>query len=351
MLMCVLIVPSVVLAQTYGPPAGYESMMQDMSQFEPPAGMQGMMEKGFAMLKKSVASMKKATAAMDKAIEKLTKAGYTTPAGVAESLATAKTAIATIEAATEFSDEVTDALGDFNDFVDVLDGNIESMNMLANFPRILKQADSAITKLGKNFDKVKAKFEKNNVDAADALDNTKAKVDALKATLDAAKQSAKDGKGEEAFDALENDFFPGLEDAFQSVGMLDAVNSLTKGAVRAIEKGIAQAEKMTNKVKGQGKDVSTAQNIITQSKAKLEELKAVIKLKDFNPDDAVSMVEELDDYRREFESTMEDVTGKPLQGSSSISFSSMKAPKIPKEIRDGFPKEGDSGFEKIDMGF
>ncbi|MBI5753947.1 hypothetical protein HZA40_02275 [Candidatus Peregrinibacteria bacterium] len=366
--LSIFIIPNLASAQVYGLPAGYENMMppdgsipagyENMipsgtdTQFGPPAGVSGMMEKGFKMLKKSVKNMHKATDQMDKTITKLAKTGYDAPVGVVDALAKAKAAIAIIEAATEFSDEVTNALDDFNSFIDSLDANIEAMNMLANFPRILKQADSNLAKLEKNFDKVKGKLQKNGVDVGDAVTNTQAKIDALKATLDKAKQSATTGKAEEAFDSLENDFFPNLEDSFQSVGMLDAVNSLTKGAVRAIEKGIAQAEKMVNKVEKQSKDVVSPRDIITKSKAKLDELKSLLKSKDFNPDDAVSLLEELDGYRMDFETAMEDITGKPLTGSSSISFSNVKAPQIPKEIRNGFPKGGgDSGFEKIDIGF
>lgn len=402
-LACALAVPSVVFGQTFGPPAGYENMMPpggipggnggqygipsgipngmpysmpegddsknvgpNGMQFGPPAGMQngmpngfsggkgggnGMADKGFKMLKKGVANMKKATSQMDKTIEKLTKAGYSAPAGVADSLAKAKAAIALIESSSSFTEEAMNAMEDFNDFIDVLDENMQEMNMLANFPRILKQAESQLTKLGKNLDKVKAKFVKNNIDAATAVADVQAKIDALRATLEKAKQSAVGGQAEDAFNSLQDDFFPDLEDAFQSVGMLDAINSLTKGAVRSIEKGIAQAEKMAAKVKAQGEDVSAAQDVITQSKAKLEELKALLKSKDFSPDDAVSILEDLDGLRADFETAIEEITGKPLQGASSINFSTMKAPLPPKEVRGEFPKGGDSGFQKMDYGF
>ncbi len=308
-LVCVLTVPGIVLAQTFGPPPGFENMMPpngapfsmpegDDSKNVGPNGMQygqsGMTGQGggngMNMLKKGAASMKMATKHMDKTIEKLTKAGYSTPAGVAESLAQAKAAIALIEGSSSMTEEVMDALSDFNDFIDVLDENIQEMNMLANFPRILKQAESQLSKLGKILDKVRAKLVKNSIDASTAAADVQTKIDALKATLEKAKQSAVSGQAEDAFNSLQDEFFPNLEDAFQSVGMLDAINSLTKGAVRSIERGIAQAEKMANKIKNQGKDVSEAMSIITESKAKLEELKALLKSKDFTPDDAVSIL-------------------------------------------------------------
>ena len=377
-LACALAVPSFVLAQTFGPPPGYENMIPPNGmmngapysmpegddsknvgpngmQFGPPSGMQGggngMAEKGLKMLKKGVANMKMATKQMDKTIEKLTKAGYSAPAGVAESLTKAKAAITTIEGASSMTEEAMSAMSDFNDFVDVLDENIQEMNMLANFPRILKQAESQLTKLGKNLDKVKAKFVKNAIDASTAVADVQAKIDALKTTLEKAKQSAVGGQAEDAFNSLQDEFFPNLEDAFQSVGMLDAINSLTKGAVRSIEKGIAQAEKVANKIKNQGKDVTEAMSIIAESKAKLEELKTLLKAKDFTPDDAVSILEDLDDLRADFETAIEDVTGKPLEGANSIKFTNMKAPLAPKEMRGEFPKGGDSGFEKMDYGF
>ncbi|MCX6733895.1 MAG: hypothetical protein NTX63_03710 [Candidatus Peregrinibacteria bacterium] len=388
-LACALAVPSIVLAQTFGPPPGYENMMppngmptgapysmpegDDSKNVGPngmqfgqsgvpngqqngaPSGMQGagkgMAEKGLKMLKKGVSNMKKATGQMDKTIEKLTKAGYSAPAEVVDSLAKAKAAIATIEGTSTMTEEAMNAMSDFNDFIDVLDANIQELNMLANFPRILKQAESNLTKLGKNFDSVKAKLVKNGVDAGTSIAEVQTKIDALKATLEKAKQSAVSGKAEDAFTSLQDDFFPNLEDAFQSAGMLDAINSLTKGAVRSIEKGIAQAQKTADKVKNQGKDVSEAMGIIADSKTKLEELKTLLKSKDFTPDDAVSILEDLDGLRADFETSIEDVTGKPLEGNSSIKFTNMKAPLAPKEIRGEFPQGGDSGFQKMNYGF
>lgn len=353
---------NIALAQ-YGPPAGFESTdipegygpSSDPSEmdipegFGPPAGSDEMMKKGLEQMKKGTKGMEKAVKQMEKTIKKVQDAGYTVSAEVEESFQKGKAAVETIKNASDI-DVALEAMDDFNTFIDMLDMNMEGLNMLAGFPKILKQADRTYAKLTKLFEKNKKKAQKGEVDLSGVIADIQLEVDALKAVYDKAVAAAKGGDAELAFTTLEDEYFEHMEDTFQMVGMLEAASQLSK-AVKNVEKGIKSAEKNIAKFEKKDFDMTAASGIVTASRAKLDALKALLKTKEFDPDDAVSLLEELEDLRTEFEDAVEEETGKNLHGKDSVKFFNVKMPEMPKEMKDGFPKgeAGDSGFEKLDF--
>lgn len=335
----------------FGPPAGFEDM--DIPEgFGAPAGADEMMQKGLEQMKKGTKGMEKAVKQMEKTITKVEAAGYQVSTEVKESYLKGKTAVETIKNTNDM-DVALEALDDFNIFIDMLDLNIEGLNMLANFPRILKQADRTFTKLTKFFEKTKIKAQKGEVDLAEVIAGIQAEIDALKAVYDKAVGAAKNGNAELAFTTLEDEYFEHMEDTFQMVGMLEAASQLSK-AVKSVEKGIKSAEKNIAKFEKKGNDMSKANDIVKTSRIKLDALKILVKTKGFDPDDAVSLLEELSDLRENFEDAVEEETGKNLHGKDSVNFFPGKTPEMPKELKDisknGFPQgePGDSGFEKLD---
>lgn len=361
-LITALVLPAAVFAQAQSQgqpqqpqdPQGMQQGQQGMQGMPSPFGMtSGPMdqERGLKQLQKRTRGMQKPVKHLERIIEKLQNAGYTVPQAVLDSLAKAKAAIAAIEAAANF-DAADLAMEDFNDFIDVLDENIEALQMLSNFPRLLKQAERQLGKLLNTFEKVKSRLAETGADLSKSIAEVQAKVDALRTALDAAKAFAQAGKAEDAFIKLEDEFFQNLEDAFQSVGMLQAVSNLAKGAVKGIEKGIAKAERIVERLKKDGLDTAALTNIINQSKAKLQELRDLLASANFNPDNAVDIVEALDDLRMQFEEGVEDLTGKNLHGPQGVNFF-MPPPPMPKELKMGPPSmmggPGASGFEKMEF--
>lgn len=312
-----------------------------------------MMQKGLEQMKKGTKGMEKAIKQMEKTIKKVQDAGYSVLAEVEASFQKGKAAVETIKNATDM-DVALAAMDDFNSFIDILDRDIEGLNMLANFPRILKQADRTFTKLTKSFEKAKTKAQKGEVDLSEIIAGIQVEIDALKTVRDKAVDAAKNGNAELAFTTLEDEYFEHMEDTFQNIGMLEAASQLSK-AVKSVEKGIKSAEKNIAKFEKKGFDMSAANEIVKTSRAKLDALKALIKTKGFDPDAAVSLLEELSDLRENFENAVEEETGKNLHGKDSVNFFSGKTPEMPKELKDfsknGFPQgePGDSGFEKLDF--
>lgn len=359
LLITALVLPTAAFAQAQGQgqpqnPQEQQVSVQPQGQPVTPEMTSGPMDqaKGLKQLQKRTRSMQKPVKHLERIIEKLQNAGYTIPQAVLDSLAKAKAAIAAIENAADF-DAADAAMEDFNDFIDVLDENLEALQMLSNFPRILKQAERQLGKLLNQFEKVKSRLAETGADLSKSIAEVQVKVDALRTVLDAAKALAQAGKAEDAFTKLEDEFFQNLEDAFQSVGMLQAVSNLAKGAVKGIEKGILKAERIVERLKKDGLDTTALTNIINQSKAKLQELRNLLTSANFNPDNAVDIIEALEDLRMQFEEGVEDLTGKNLHGPQGVNFF-MSPPPMPKELKMGPPSMGEpgaSGFGKFEFKF
>lgn len=364
LLIALIVAPLSVLAQ-FGPPAGFENMTGPPAGYSgtmgPPANLEELMQKGQEMgnkglqrLKSSTKSMQKAITQMQKAVKKVTDAGFGIPAGVEDSLAKAVAAIDTINNATEFNDAAQTAMDDFNNFVDLLDTNMENMQMLGAFPRIKKQADREVANLQKAFDKVKSKLANVEFDLTKEFADVQAQVDAVKANYDKAIAAAQAGNPQDAFDILENDFFPAIGDTRQTIGMLDAVKNLTR-ASKQVASGIKSAEKIATKLEGKGIDTSKLKEIIAESKTELDAFNAALKVKPFDPADAVDYLDKLNSLREDFENEVDEkVSGNDTLGSQikPVKFFNSQMPTIPKEIRNGFPQGGSAngfgGLEKLE---
>lgn len=364
------------LAQ-YGPPAGYEGMSGPPAGFDTsdipsgapygagagePSGLgigggqgQGrggngggkgeeMKQKGLEKMRKAAKQMTKAITQMEKAVAGVEKAGYTASQEVKDSIVKAKAAVATIETTTDF-DAGMAAMDDFNAFIDVLDANIEAMNMLANFPKILSQATRTLTQLQKNFTAMKAKVAKAGMDLTDNIAGIQAKIDALNTAYTDAQALAKAGDAAGAFDKLQNEYFEPMQDAYQSVGMLQAALNITT-AVKNVDKGIKNAEKVITKMKKKKFNTAELQTIVDQAKAKAEELKALVKVKDFDPDAAVAVLEELDGLQSDFTDKVDELTDGDTQGLGNVTFFNATTPAMPKEFTAGPPQ----GMQKMDFG-
>ncbi|MEK7171420.1 MAG: hypothetical protein AAB739_00780, partial [Patescibacteria group bacterium] len=356
LLIALIVTPIVAFAQ-FGPPAGFENMTGPPAGYSgtmgPPANLEELMQKGQEMgnkglqrLKSSTKSMQKAITQMQKAVKKVTDAGYGIPAGVEDSLAKAIAAIDTINNATEFTDTAQTAMDDFNDFVDLLDTNMENMQMLGAFPRIKKQADREVANLQKAFDKVKSKLANVEFDLTGEFADVQAQVDAVKANYDKAIAAAQAGDPQSAFDILENDFFPAIGDTRQTIGMLDAVKNLTR-ASKQVAAGIKSAEKIVAKLDKKGIDTSKLKDIIAQSNAQLDAFNAALKIKPFDPADAVDYLDTLNGLREDFENEVENqLTDNEELGSTikPVKFFNAQMPTVPKEIRNGFPQGGANDF-------
>ena len=342
----------------YGPPAGYEGMTPPAGyegmtppsgmpsgaapsgQMGPPADVQEKMNKGLARLQKSANSMERAVKTMDKAIAGAVATGYVVPSDITASVEKARAAIATIRAATTMDDSVMNAIDDFDTFTETLDANIENLMMMPKFPKVLKAAETQYTKLTKFFDTTKARLVGLEADTTAAIADVQTKVDQQKSYFDQAKALSVQGKIQEAFDMLQDNFFPGLETTSQSIGVLNALKAISKTAT-GVARGIATAQKIIDRLDQAGLEVVDLNKIVADSNAKLAELKALLKTPGYDLEVAMTMLEDLDKLREDFDNKVDELVasaGKDLGSLPTVKMFTGTPITTPVDVRGGFDK-------------
>jgi hypothetical protein len=316
----------------------------------PPADVQEKMNKGLARLKKSAASMNRAVKTMEKAVAGAEGVGYVVPKEISDSLAKAKAAVATIEAATSIEDDaVFTAIDDFDSFTEVMDANIENLMLMTKFPRILKQAETQYNKLVKFFETTKARLVGLEADTTAAIADVQKKVEAQKSFYDQAAALAKQGKMEEAFTMLEENFFPGLETTSQSIGVLNALKAIGKTA-NGVARGIATAQKIIKRLDDAGLEVMDLNKIVADSNAKLAELKALLKTPGYDLEVAMAMLEALDQLREDFDNKVDELIASvdgDLGKLPTVKMFTGTTITVPLDMKKGFDKYKDKmgGFK------
>lgn len=329
------------------PPSGFEGMTPPSDQMGPPADLQEKLSKGLARLKKGAISMARAVKAMEKAVAGAEKVGYVTPDNIKNSILKAKAAIETINGATSLEDDgVQQAIDDFDAFTEVLDANIENLSLIPRFQKVIKSADVQLVKLVKFFDSTKARLVDLEVDTASVIAEVQAKVDQEKAYLDQAKALSLQGKMEEAFALLEDNYFPGLETTSQSIGALNALNAVTRTA-SGVSRGIKTAERIIARLELAKINVSALKTIVADSKAKLEELKLLLKTPGYDLDAVMALLSQLDALREDFDTKVDQAVGDMDVNLPNVKMFTSPATPMPMTMRKGFDKYQDSngGFK------
>jgi hypothetical protein len=333
----------------YGPPSGYEGMTPPSGDTMgppsgtmggPPADVQAKMDAALARLKKNTAGMTRAVSAMDKAIKGVQDAGFTVPADILASVESGRAAIQTILNSTSLDENCQNAIDQFTTFTETIEANMENLMVLSKFPAILKPAQTNYDKVVKFFATTQSKLTGLEMDLTGVFAKVQEKIDGLKASMDKANELAKSGKAQEAFDELQNVFFSNLEDAYQSIGMLNALKGIGK-ATSAVANGIKTAGKIITKLKGLKIDTTKLEDFVAQSTAKLNELKTLIATPGYDVDKAQALLDELDTLRSNFDDTTDQLvedSGKNVGNLPVLKMFSGTMPMVPATIKGGYDK-------------
>lgn len=182
-------------------------------------------------IKKAVVSMEKGVTSFEKQAEKITKQGVTLPDDVSANLKKARTLVNTIKTAKTWDEVEGAGFYEFDDVMDKLNNGRQELEYLARWPKMIKEVDKQIAKLDLALKNVKTKVDELNKKGVDTSFNyTKFEEDVtnLKNVKTEATSLMKDGKGQEAFDLLENKFFDGLDNVYENQRVIEEMNGLGK---------------------------------------------------------------------------------------------------------------------------
>ncbi|MEK7544654.1 MAG: hypothetical protein AAB551_00830 [Patescibacteria group bacterium] len=263
-----------------------------------------------------------------KTIQRLIKklpAGYSASQEVLDALAKVDALSTRAQNATDM-DTLSDVREDLNDVMDVLRQAEWQLRSLSDVASMEKRATKELVKLNKKLTRFETNVSKEDVDTANLLRSARTAIETATTALQKAVQTAKSGDVEEAQSEFQ-DFFEGLGETWQTVGMLDAVRGISKG-ISMIEKNVAAAKKRILALSQKSKkiDASEILDLLQEASGKVAELKSLVKSSDFQPEDAMSLFMELNDLRQQIEaSALETFGGEGMD----IHFFPMEMGRVP----------------------
>lgn len=286
---------------------------------------------GFARLKRSLRRMQAPISRIESALSRLQAAGYTAPQDIMDAFNNAKTALEVIKNAGEFSEETQDASQIYNDSMDLISDNMDSLQMLLQFSQIARRAHREIDKLNSKFDRIKARLANANMNLENIYGGIQAKINAVRADYDRADTEVKAGRPENAMDAITESFFPDLEEAYKSIGLIEAIRNFTRLA-RDIERGLNNAQSVISRLEENDVNVEALKAILARARTKFGEFRAILTQTDFDPEDVVEILNDLDEMKIEFEEKLDDLREEEGDNGiprSPINFSGIRMPPMP----------------------
>jgi chromosome segregation ATPase len=301
-------------------------------------------ERRVGEMRRSMRGMEQGVKMFEKQLTRLEKQKIAVPADVKEKLAKIKAIIAAVKSA-KTGDEL-DAAGmeDIPELMQDLQESQQTLEQLARWPQTIKQVNRMLVQLNKDLKRAKSSVDrltKSGIDVMSTYTAFAEGVQKLQAARDKAVAEVAAGDAEAAFDTLESDVFGQMEDVMQGSRVIQTLSNFTRFPAE-FKRGIAQAEKMINKVKRQKKDTAGLEDLLNQAKAKGQEVLDLMKSGDVDEEALSTALQELEDIKQEFQSQAEELTGTakalPWEGGAK----QFTAPTVSTDFGKLLQKEHDS---------
>lgn len=283
-------------------------------------------------LKKMLASMDRGVQSFEKQLVKLEKQGLTIPADVTDDVEKLKAGLKAIKDAKtpeELDATNPDELGDLMEKVNESRPRLE---MLAKWPRILRQADQQILRNQKELTKTKALVDRlsaKGIDLSADYNSFAEDVAAIKTARDDANQLMIDGKSEDAFNKMEEDFFNKLDNVGEHQRVIQMMSNLNRFTVE-FKRGMATAQKTIKRLAKAKLDTSELQGIYDQAFAKGNEIVAMIKTKPIDEEAILPAMDEMENLKQEFQDKADELGGgqtMPWETKTPSQFQGLSLPK------------------------
>ena len=271
-------------------------------------------KRNLAQMKKGMLQMGKGLKQFEAQIARLAKQKIKVPAEVTETLAKIKTVIAAIKAAKTFDEAEEAGMQDLPELFQSLDEFRHQLEALSRWPQVARQITQQVRRLDSELKRVKTtvdRLKRQRIDLTDEYTAFEAAVKKLKEVAGVASAKATSGNTEdveEAFNLLENEFFGAMEEAFQSVQIIQTMTNL--GRFNSdFRRGLAQAQQTINRLKRQKVDTAELQELYNEAKAKGEEVLALLRARPIDSEAIQEGLQELENLKQQFEEMAGEVSG------------------------------------------
>lgn len=311
-------------------------------------------------MKRGIKGMGSNLRMFEKQIIRLKKQNITVPAEILDNVDKLKKLITAINEAKTWEEAENAGMEDMQDLMQNLDENRQKLEMLARWPQTLKQVNREIANLTRALKRSKtmtASLAKKEIDVSSHYAAFEGAVNKLKTARDEAMAKIKEGDSEGAFDILENDFFGQMEDVWQNQKIIETMNNLGRFNSE-FKRGITEAQWTVRVLKKKGLNVAELEELLSQSKAKGAEILAMLKTKDMDEEEMLSLLDELENLRQQFEEKVRELSGKDeempwekgpqqfkkVEMSPSVSRYIPKKEQAPQEVKEPVMEKQESNI-------
>jgi len=286
---------------------------------------QKMDEQRLSMMKKGMSQFAKEMKRVKSQVTTFQKKGVTIPDELKDALAKADEVVAKIKDATD-PEELQDVMSDFQDSMEVIQEWMQKLPRLAQWPKLVKQAQSQLTKLEKAYTADSKKVTSSKIDLSTNLSDFRTAIDEQKALLEEAK-SLKDTDFDSAFDKLTQEFFDNLNNTWENEKMIQTALNLKRSIVTDIPKSLKTASAMITSLKRKKLDTAELTSILNEAKEVFEDVKKFYNAKPMDIDSLLDTMDTMMAKREEFNDKVEELTGQndylpqsqiPQQGQMNI---------------------------------
>ena len=291
---------------------GDQGGMSEKQQQQQDARQKQMEKQQLSQMKKGMKGMERGLSMFDKQIAKLTKQGIAVPTECADNLTKIKGIITAVKVAETFEAVQEAGVEDIQDSMQSLNDCRQQLEMLARWPRTIKQLNSEVKRLEsalKRDKSIVAKLLKKEIDLSEEYGAFENAVSGIKAVRDEAISKIKSGDSEGAFSMLEEEFFGAMQDVWEKDRIIQTMSNLGRFTSN-FKRGIADEQRTIKSLKRSKVDTSTLEDLLAQSQEKGQELIVILKTKPIDEDAVMSGLQELEDLRSQFDNARQELSGK-----------------------------------------
>lgn len=286
----------------------YPSMLQDLEEsrreiFEKAQRLQD--------VKRNIKGMGQGLKMFESQLKKLQKQKITLPADLTEKVTKARAVIDAIKNAKTWEEVESAGIEDLQDTFQDLDEGRQQLEMLARWPQTLKQIDKELSNLNKELKRDKTivdKLAKKGIDLSSNYSLFAEVIAKLKAVRDDAVAKMSAGQSQEAFDAIENDFFGQMDDVWENSRIIQTMNNLGRFN-QDFKRGITDMNRTVAKLKKNRIDTAELAELVSQIKAKGEGVLALLKEKPVDQEAISTELQDLEGLRMDFENKVQELAG------------------------------------------
>lgn len=292
-------------------------------------------------MKRNVKNMESGLKMFERQVAALAKKKITIPADVQDNINKVKAIINGIKNAKTWDEMEQLDLESMGDMMNDLNESRQQMEMLARWPQTLKQVNSEITRLERQLKRDKTVVDrllKKGIDLQGFYVSFQEAINKLKAVRDDAVAKIAAGESQDAFEAIQNDFFSQMEDVWQNDKIIQTMNNLGRFNSE-FKQGINQAQQMIKNLKRKKLDTSALESSLAEAKTKGQEVLNMLKSKEIDEESIMAALDELENLRQEFDQSVSELTGQGEDRPWEQGPNQFKSVEMPKSLQQYIPQK------------